>query len=541
MKVYEQVATLLSEHHVHTMFGLLGDANMYVASAFEASGGHFVRAAHEVGALSMADGFARMTNGWSVATVTHGPGFTNALTALVEAARFPSPILVITGDTPAEATHMQRLDISALCASVGIAHERVHRADTVARDFARAIHRLNSTRAPVVLNVPVSIIMSDHIIHDITGGHRPVPSASTPATTADQDALDAALGLAASATRPIIVAGRGVIEAGAGEAVADLAEVLGAGLFTSGLGIGLFAGHPRHLGVMGSIAHDAATPILMDSDCVIALGASLNKYTSLGGEILTGKSLVHVDRDPVKVGWFVTPTCGIVGDAGTVATAMAAAIREGDLPEKTKWKLRCEEASSAMRHWSPTDDRSTADTIDIRVASRCLDALLPVGCATVSDVGRFIAGSWPHMTKSAVGKFTGMTGFGSIGLGVAAGIGAALSGVSDLTVVLVGDGGFMMNVSELATAVRERLPLLVVVYNDGAYGAEYQKLIDEGFSGQHSHNVWPDISSVAAGLGADTLTVRTTSDFEAVATALADLAGPLVLDVRLDPTHHLVF
>lgn len=539
MKVYEQVAALLSERGVQTMFGLLGDANMYVSSAFEASGGRFIRVAHEASAVSMADAHARMTGGWAVATVTHGPGFTNTITALVEAARFSTPVLLITGDPPAEPTHMQRLDISAVCASIGVAHERVHRADTVRRDVDRAIRRLQSTGAPVVLNIPVPITLSDSSFDPV----RTPPLSAGPSSVhrLDDDALDAAMGMAASAARPIIIAGRGVVASHAEPAVVELAEQLGAALFTSGLGVGLFADHPRHLGIMGSIAHEDATPILMDSDCVIAIGTSLNKYTTLGGELFSDKPLIHIDSDPVKLGWFVAPTCAVVGDARLVADTMASGLRDGQIPEKKKWKLRCARANAAIHQWAPSDDRSTDHTIDIRVASRRLDELLPPGCAVVSDVGRFIAGSWPYLTKTTAGRFTAMTGFGSIGLGVAAGIGAAVSGVADLTVVLVGDGGFMMQATELATAVRENLPMLVVVYNDGAYGAEYQKLINENFAAEHAYNRWPDIAATASALGAHTVTVRAPADLDTLADALAGLTTPVVVDIRLDPTHHLVF
>lgn len=537
MKVYQHVAALLAQHGADTMFSLLGDANMHLVSAFETEGGHVVRTAHEVSAVSMADVYSRMAGRWSVASVTHGPGFTNTITALVEASRFGSPVLLITGDTPAEATHMQRLDHEALCAAIGVAHERVHRPDTVVRDVSRAVRRLESTRAPVVLNIPVPITMSES-----TGPQRSSTvswQAAVPAL--DLDALDSALGLAASASRPIVVAGRGVVAASAEAQVVELADALGAALFTSGLGIGLFSDHPRHLGVMGSIAHDEATGVLMDSDCVIALGTSLNKYTSLGGELFAGKSLVQIDTEPVKLGWFVEPTCGVVGDARLVAESMTAGIREGKLPEKNAWKVQCESATHAVRQWVPRDDRTTDTTLDIRVASRAIDTVLPPGCVIVSDVGRFIAGSWPFLTATAPGRFTAMTGFGSIGLGLAGGIGAALSGIGDLTVVLVGDGGFMMHLAELATAVRERLAMVVLVYNDGAYGAEYQKLIDEGFPPDHAYNQWPDIASAAAGFGADTLTVVSPSDIASLSKAIDGLDRPLVVDIRLDPTHHLVF
>lgn len=539
MKVYQHVAALLARHGVTTMFGLLGDANMYVAGAFEDAGGTFVRVAHEASAVSMADAYARMSGTWSVATVTHGPGFTNTLTALVEAARFSTPVLLITGDPPPEPTHMQRLDIAAVCAAAGVAHERIHRPETAERDVHRALRTLRATGQPVVLNIPIPLSLSpacpdyhsDTTLLDFT----------PPITLADESGLDTALGLAASASRPVVVAGRGVIAAGAEADVAELADILGAALFTTGLGIGLFGSHPRHLGIMGSIAHPEATPILMDSDCVIAIGTSLNKYTSFGGELFSEKTLIHIDADPVKIGWFVAPTCGLVGDAAAVTRAMVEAIGHGELPEKKSWKQRSEQAHTDIAAWTPPDDQSDADTIDIRVATQRIDALLPPGITVVSDVGRFIAGSWPYLSAIGPGLFTAMTGFGAIGLGLAAGTGAALSRRSPMTVLLVGDGGFMMHASELSTAVREQIPMLIVVYNDGAYGAEYQKLLNEGLSAQHSYNQWPDIAVVARSFGAAAHTITNPADIDALRDAVIDLQGPLVLDVRLDPTHHLIF
>ncbi len=539
MKVYQHLATLLAEQGVQTMFGLLGDANMYVAGAFEDAGGRFVRVAHEASAVCMADAYARMTGRWAVATVTHGPGFTNTLTALVEAARFTSPVLLVTGDPPPEPTHMQRLDIGAVCASVGVAHERVHRPETAVRDVLRALRRLQASQAPVVLNIPIPISLSESSSE--SGTAATVFGDTRVAVMPDEATLDTALGLAVSAARPVVVAGRGVVAAGAEQAVAELAEVLGAALFTSGLGIGLFGGHPRHLGIAGSIAHPEATSILMDSDCVIAIGTSLNKYTSFGGELFSGKTLVHIDADPVKLGWLVTPTCGLAGDASVVARAMVEAIGHGELPEKRAWKQRCEEAAVAIAGWTPPDDRSGVGTIDIRVATQRINALLPADSTVVSDVGRFIAGSWPYLTCTAPGLFTAMTGFGAIGLGLAAGTGAALSGRSALTVLLVGDGGFMMSASELSTAVREKVPMVVLVYNDGAYGAEYQKLLNEGMAAEHSYNQWPDITETARAFGAAAMSISHTDDIDAVAPVLAQLDGPLVLDIRLDPTHHIIF
>ncbi|MCR1783782.1 thiamine pyrophosphate-binding protein [Nocardioides carbamazepini] len=531
MKIYEQVSALLAKHGTDTMFGLMGDANMYVAGAFENGGGRFVRVAHEAGAVAMADGYARMSGRPGVATVTHGPGVTNSLTALMEAQRFPSPVLLITGDTPPEATHLQRMDIAAVCASLGVAHEYVHRPESVGRDVGRAVRRLQD--GPVVLNLPLGLGKGE-----ATPGAATVQPAPAPAPAEPSD-LDAALGLIASASRPVVLAGRGALAAG--PPLQELADLLGAPLFTTALGRGLFADHPRHLGIMGSLSHELAVQVLADADCIVAFGATLNKYTTMAGELVAGKHLVQVDTDPVKLGWLVEPDEAVVGDAAIVASRMVESLREAEVEPARAWSAQAEQTRRSVGAWVP-DDQGTASTVDVRIASRVLNEVLPDHAAVVSDVGRFVAGVWPYLDRVGPGDFTAMTGFGSIGLGLAAGTGAAIARQGrGPVVVLVGDGGFMMNASELSTAVRERLPLVVVVLNDGAYGAEYMKLVAEGFDAAASYNVWPDLAEVARGLGAAAHTARSADELRELAPALRRPEGPVVVDVRLDPTHHIPF
>jgi len=534
MKVYEQLSAALMDHGVDTMFGLLGDANMYVAGAFQGGGGRFVRVAHEAGAVSMADGYARMSGRPGVATVTHGPGFTNSLTAMVEAQRFPSAVLLITGDTPGEATHMQRLDIAAVCASLGIPHEYVHRPETVIRDVNRIMRRVRT--GPVVLNLPLPLSRAE-----ATGSGEVLSLRGSVRPEADESALDGALGLLASASRPVVIAGRGVVTAGAEQEVQQLADLLGAPLFTTALARGLFRGHPRHLGIMGSLSPELAVQSIADADCVIAFGASLNKYTTMSGELLSGKHLVQVDTNPVKLGWLVEPEQAILGDARAVAGQMVALLRDAELKPAHTWARLAERVTGSVAAWVPADDHSTTLTVDVRLASRELNQILPVDCVVVSDTGRFVAGVWPYLDRTRPGDFTAMTGFGSIGLGLAAGIGAATARPDELVVVLAGDGGFIMSAAELSTAVRERLRMLVLVFDDGAYGAEYMKLIAEGFDPKLAYNQWPDLANVARGLGAQAYTVRTIEDVRALTPVLADMQGPVVVDVRLDPTHHITF
>lgn len=534
MKVYEQLAATLMEHGVDTMFGLIGDANMYVVGAFEGSGGRFVRAAHEAGAVSMADGYSRMSGRPGVASVTHGPGFTNAVTSLVEAQRFPTPVLLITGDTPSEATHMQRLDIAAVCSSLGVRHEYVHRADTVVRDLNRAVQSLRD--GPVVLNLPLPL---SRVEATGIGSVLNLPIAAP--SEVDEEQLDAALGLLASASRPIVLAGAGVVAAGAECEVRELADLLGAPLFTTALARGLFRGHPRHLGIMGSLSHELALQTVSDADCVIAFGAALNKYTTMAGELVLGKHLIQVDTDAAKLGWLVEPEEAVLGDARVVAGKMVEMLRDAALEGSRSWADLAGKVVDSMAQWCPTDDRSTGLTVDVRVVSRALNEILPDNCVVVSDAGRFVTGVWPYLDRNRAGDFTTMTGFGSIGLALAAGTGAATARPDEQVVVLAGDGGFMMNASELSTAVREGLRLLVLVFNDGAYGAEYMKLITEGFDAKLSYNQWPDLAQVARGLGAEAHTVQTVDDVGALVQVVADMHGPVVVDIRLDPTHHIPF
>jgi len=532
MKSYQVLAQMLRDYGITTMFGLLGDGNMYVSAAFEEIGGRLVRVTHEAGAVAMADAYARMTGGPGVATVTHGPGFTNAITALLEAQRFPSPVLLITGNTPSEATHMQRLDMAAACAAMGIDHDYIYKPESLPRDVNRILRKLKS--GPVVLNLPLRIARTE----TTEKGRIRIPSPLQPAII-EPSLLDNALGLIASASRPVIVGGRGVVVSGAERAITELADILGAPLLTTGLGHGLFRGHPRNLGIMGTLTAEPVVEVLSKSDCIVAFGATLNKYTTLGGDLFKTKRLIQVDINPEKLGWLVEPDQAITGDAGNVATQMYEQLREAGYEPSESWGQLIDQVAVSLENWDP-GDLSNDFSVDIRAATKELNKIIPNDCIIVSDVGRFVAGVWPFLNRFLPGFFTAMTGFGAIGLGLAAGTGAAIARPHDPIVVLCGDGGFMMNISELATSVRESLSMLILVYNDSAYGAEYMKLIDEGLDPAACYNQWPNIADIARGFGAIAYTVSSLNDIRSLPPLRLN-EGPIVIDIHVDPTNHIDF
>jgi thiamine pyrophosphate-dependent acetolactate synthase large subunit-like protein len=543
-QAYQTVASWLLDHEVNPLFGLMGDANMLYVADYRERGGRFVPAAHEAGAVAMADAHSRLTGEVAIATVTHGPGLTNTMTALVEAVRSHSPVLLLTGDTPEDPSHFQRIDIAAFAAAAGADHRRIEAAESLRTDLADAHRQLRDSRVPMVLDLPAGLLHAD-----IRPDPDPLPdrdTASGPESRGLADRtrvlrdVDSGLGMLMAANRPLVLAGRGAVEAGAGERLVELADLVGAPLATTVLAKDLFAGHPADLGIFGNLAHPVAADAIAAADTVLAVGASLNRFTTHHRELTRGKRLIHVDLDPARYGDYTGAAQVVVGDALEVVETMVQTLRRAGLDRdpsgRSEWLRRITQALLKYRPGDDFTDQSGAYSLDPRTAAIALDTLLPTQRSLVSDSGRFVNAAWRYLHVPEARRFTAMGGFGAIGLGLAGAVGAAIARSDHPTVAVIGDGGFMMNPAELVTAVREELDLIVLVFNDGAYGVEHHKLIQLGVDPAHSLTPWPPIAQVAEGLGARAHTVWTLDELDELAEVIADRTGPIVIDLRLDPT-----
>ncbi|MGW4340595.1 thiamine pyrophosphate-binding protein [Rhodococcus koreensis] len=300
MKIFQACAQALLDHGVEVMFGLMGDVNMLFVAHYREHGGDFVPTVHESSAVAMADSRSRFTGRVGVATVTHGLGLSNTITALVEAVRSRSRVVLLTRDTPAEPTHFQRLDIHSFAAAAGAGYEKVYRKESLVRDLNRSFQRAVAEHRPIVVNIPADLMLDD-------AGQQPpvrVPVPHSPAVPVLDD-LDAALGVTASAKRPIVLAGRGAVLSGAQQALVALASKLAAPVATSVLAKDLFRGHPANLGICGSMSHSVDSTAIAESDLIISFGASLNVDTTFHGEWVAEKNLVQIDIDPGRFGWYV--------------------------------------------------------------------------------------------------------------------------------------------------------------------------------------------------------------------------------------------
>jgi len=533
MKVHAAIARALSDHGVDTIFGLVGDANLFVVSSFVGdNSGTYVAAASEAGAVLMANGYASVRGNLGVATVTHGPGLTNTFTALVEGVRNNTPLLVIAGDTAAsDKGNIQNITQRDVVIPTGAGFEQVRSPQSVVEDVAAAIRRALAERRPVVLNIPIDFQWEEVSYHAVIFGQEAVPT-----TAPDDVSLEVAVGIIAASNRPILLAGRGAASAVAKAALLRLSERIGAPVATTLRCKDLFRGEEADLGVFGTLCSPVALEAIMRSDCIIAFGAGLNQLSTDFGALLQNKRLVHCDIEQRNIGKHVAVDAAIVGDAGAVADTIVRWLDDADvkMPGNRLGLLK-----KKFAEYSPVGefkDQSGNGTIDIRTAICCLEDCVPQDRTVVVDVGRFLTEVLKYVHVPSPQAYVHTVNFGSIGLGMGNAIGAALGAPGRPVLLLSGDGGFMLGgLAEFNTAVRNAVDLIAVVFNDGAYGAEHIQIRNRGLDPSITMCDWPDLASVATVLGGHGIAVRSIEELGLLPDLIAQRSLPLLIDVKLDP------
>ena len=530
MLVSEAVGKALANLGVDVVFGLMGSGNLAFTNALRDAGAAFYAARHEGGAICMADGYARVSGDIAACSVHQGPGLTNAITGLTEAAKSRTPIILLAADTPAAALRSNfRIDQAGLVESVGAVAERVHGPATALADVARAVRRARVERRAVVLMLPLDV--QAMAVPDGAAAPPAGPRLSAPRPS--DDAVTEVADLLASAQRPAILAGRGAVLAGAGPALRALGERTGAVLATSAVANGLFAGDAYDLGISGGFSSPLAVRLLRESDVIVAFGAALNQWTTRHGTLIgRGARVVQVDLDEEAIGAHRAVDVGVVGDAAATAQALLDAMEPG------RGRRTAELAAEiSRRRWrdEPYDERGADGRLDPRTLSIALDDLLPAERTVVVDSGHFMG--WPSMYLRVPDPagFVFPQAFQCVGLGLGNAIGAAIARPDRLTVAALGDGGALMALPELETVARLRLPMLVVVYNDAAYGAEVHHFRPMGEAVDLAQFPETDFAALGEAAGCRGLTARTVADLEGLRDWVAGPDGPLVVDAKLDP------
>lgn len=535
--VHELLADSLAAHGVSHLFGLIGDANLFMVDAFIRAGhGRYVPCTHEASAVLAAIGFAQASGRTGVATITHGPALTNVITALVEGVKGCIPLVVLCGDTPpGDLEHLQKVDQRELVKAAGAGFVELRSPATATQDLARAFRQAAMERRPVILNMRVDLQWEKApAIPPVVLHAAPMRVAVT-----EGDDFDEAMGMIASARRPLIVAGRGAADPRSKAAILDLARRLQAPVATTLKAAGLFHGEAFNLGIFGTLSTPVAVDTILQSDCIIGFGASFSRHTTASGSYLQGRRVVQVLGDMQENCRRTDAGVLLLGDPALTAQRMVEVLDEAEIPPSghadADLQNRLQQEASLFA--TPAVFRAGRDgTVDFFPALRALERALPKDRVVVTDLGRFVTSAWKAFPVSAAGNFVYTSHFASIGLGLSEAIGAAHAAGDRTTVLIAGDGGFLLSgLSELHTAIRQNLNLVVIICNDGSYGAEHVQFTRRAMSPENSMIAPPDFTAIARSMGAGATRVCGADGIAAAVRVVAARKGPVLIELMLDP------
>ncbi|MET2011980.1 thiamine pyrophosphate-binding protein [Microbacterium chocolatum] len=530
--VSAHVAAALAGHIDH-VFGVMGNGNAYFLDALERSTDVvFTAVRHEAGGVVAADAHHRAGGGLAAATATYGAGFTNTLTALAEAVQAHVPLVLVVGDEPTSGRRPWGVDQIALASAVGARTYTVGRTDAGATAVIAIEHAL-TYRVPTVLAIPYDVAaLEAGPIPPAPAPRLPRPLAPTGSFTAGA-IRDLAAALA-GARRPLLLAGRGAWLAGAGAALGEIADLTGALTASSALGRGIFPRGEFDLGVTGGFGAEGAMDLVAQADVAVVFGASLNPFTMRFGALFSpGTRVAQVDLAATAT----HPHVGayIRADAGLVARAIADELTAiGAAP--SGWRESVDTASA--RSYDAGEELAPDGRLDPRSVARTISELLPQDRVVVSDGGHFIGWAnmyWPVASPDRMVMIG--TAFQSIGLGFPSVAGAARARPDATIVLTTGDGGGLMALADLESAVRVAGGRgLAVVWNDAAYGAEVNLYGLKGLAEEPMLIPEVDFAAVARGFGAEGVVVRTLADLERLAEWTRTPASDrpfLLLDLRV--------
>lgn len=530
---------MLAQAGVDTVFGLPGGAISPIHDALLDSRLRVVTTRHESGAMFAACAHARMTGQLAVVAVTSGPGVLNSMTGLATAWCDGVPVLLLVGEVPrpahskgvlqdGSAHGLQIVEMARYISKLAV---EVPSASALPHLLRRAIvTAMSGRRGPTVLTLPLDIT---------TAQVAPPRSAgiTTTTTLVEPETLDEIAELIYSAQRPLILAGSGLRGHGAPPRLLAVAESLAIPVATTPKGKGVFPeDHPLALGVLGLGGHRSSRKYLdAGVDVVIAIGTSLGDMATDGfaPQLQATRAMIHVDIDARQIGKSYAPTHAVVATAADFLGGLADRIGDRETTRgPTPTTLRAL-PGGVVRHVIRSSAR--ADRIASQDAITEIQRVIPRDAIYTVDSGEHFVFAAHFLELTDPDQFVVMTGLGSMGQSIGGAVGVQLARPDRFVAAICGDGCFAMNAFEIATAVVERLPLRIFVFNDERLG-----MVENGHQtvyGRHpDYSTRPlDICAIARGLGATALQVSRPGDLMAAREVLLETRGPVVVEVRIDP------
>jgi acetolactate synthase I/II/III large subunit len=546
-RVVDVFLQYLSAERCKLVFGIPGGLLHPFFEAVEQSEDfQLVVSKHEEGAAFMADGYARTSRRLAVCAGTSGPGATNMLTGVACAHADGVPMLIVTGQAnsrflgkgAAQETQREDIDIVGMFAPVTKYSVMVTHAADLGHHLRRALRLALSGRpGPVHLNVPVDIWehAADEAWFD--------PSTYRPSTQMfDRLAVQRAAEQLVEAQRPILLAGSGVGTAGAEEHLRTLAELLPAAVATSPRAKGLFPeNHPLSLGVLGFAGHAAAREAILGPDCdvLMTVGASLNETTTFNWHpgLRPSRALLQLDVDPDRIGRNYPVDVPMVGDAQTILMELVyhvhRLIRDGRNPA-SRW------AGGSLRRRSDEEHaqrRSDAAPVTPQRWRADMQSVLPDDAIIFSDIGGHMLFNLHEIEIRDRQRFVLNLGFGSMGHGTVAPIGAALAHPGRAVIAIVGDGCFTMNGMDLLTAAEYGVRVIWIVENNNMHGITWHgsQMVGKGMPMEAVRYRRPiEIAGIARAMGLMAEVVDRPGQMQLALQDALERNGPSLIEVRVD-------
>ena len=564
------VETLAAQGVTH-VFGIVGSAFMDALDIFPAAGIRFVPVAHEQGAIHMADGYARASGRHGVCIAQNGPGVTNFVTGVAAAYWAHSPVVFITPETGSMTMGLggfQETEQLAIFSKITKYQGHVNNPQRMAEIAARCFDRAMLELGPAQLNIPRDFFYGD-IEATITEPLRIGRGAG------DEAALESAATLLAAARFPVIVAGGGVITAGATVEAVALADTLGAAVCNSYLHNDSFpASHPLSVGPLGYQGSKAAMKLIAQADVVLALGTRLGPFGTLPQHGLDywprAAKIIQIDSDPRVLGLVKPISVGIHGDARAAALALLERLRARTLAgsagraerlariasEKSTWEAE-------LREWTQERDPYSLEVaanskyMHPREMLRALEQAMLPDAMISTDIGNIcsVANSYLRFEKPR-SMFAAMS-FGNCGYAFPVICGAKVASPERPAFAYVGDGAWGISFNELLTCARERIGVTVILFNNAQWGAEKKNHVDfysRRYQGVNLEN--PSWAAVARAFGCEGAAIERVTDIapalRAAARAQSDgkttvlemmvtqeLGDPFRRDALSKPVRHL--
>ena len=529
----EKVIEALERHGVEFIFGLPGGAAIPIFDALvDSQKIKFVLTRHEQGATHMADGYARATGKPGVALVTSGPGATNTITGLLTAQMDSVPLIVLTGQTITPMLGkdaFQEADVFGVSMPVVKHSYLIKDVDELPRIMEEAFHIATSGRpGPVLIDLPKDVTSAECTVDfpekvDLPGYHwEPKPS---------PDLLEQAARLLRRSKRPLLYAGGGCIASGAHQAVKDFATKLGMPVTNTLLGKGSFPEqHALSVGMLGMHGTAYANKTVVACDLIMSVGARWDdRITGKLEAFCPDAKKIHVDIDPAEFGKVLVPDVFIEGDARQVLEELIDYVEPLDTAD---WLAQIDEWKEKYPLHYPKKGGLKMQAIVDRLYH------LTGGRAVVTtDVGQHQMWAAQFFKTAHHRQWLSSGGAGTMGYGFPAAIGAQFGRPDDTVIAIVGDGGFQMTMSELATAAIHKLPVKVLVMDNKYLGMvrQWQSMFyDNRLSGVDLEGN-PDFVKLAAAFGIEGFHLRRNADIDKVLTrALKYDEGPCLIHAECE-------